>query len=180
MKPRRLRPIGIPVFLVLAVMTATVAAAIWGTRTQPAPAHPEWPPAGAQHASVERVVDGDTLIAVVDGVRERIRLIGIDAPELARDGHAGEPYAQEAADRLAARVTGQIVWLIQDVSDRDIYGRLLRYVHLEDGTCINCLLAREGWAVVKKYPPDTARHDELADAQRLARKEGAGIWSPAP
>ncbi len=141
------------------------------------------PPAGSQERCVvERVVDGDTLIASVDGVRERIRLIGIDSPEIAATGEdgsvkAGEPYGPEAALRLGELALGRPLRLVRDVSDRDRYDRLLRYVWLEDGTCINLVLVQEGLADAKSYPPDTAMQSELDQAERQAMDLGLGIWS---
>ncbi len=133
--------------------------------------------AGTQTAQVERVVDGDTLIAQVDGRRERIRLIGIDAPEMPGEGKSGEPFAQEAGDRLAGLVEGRTIQLAMDTSDRDSYDRLLRYVYLEDGTFVNRQLALEGLADVKSYPPDTAKQSELDEAERDAKARNIGIWS---
>lgn len=132
---------------------------------------------GAQLAQVERVVDGDTLIAQVDGRRERIRLIGIDAPEMPGEGKSGEPFAQEASARLASLVEGRTVQLLRDKSDRDTYDRLLRYIYLEDGTFVNRQLALEGLADVKSYPPDTAMQSLLDEAERDAKSLNLGIWS---
>ena len=133
--------------------------------------------AGTQSALVERVVDGDTFIAQVEGRRERIRLIGIDAPEMPGENKSGEPFAQEAWDRLAGLVEAQTVHLTMDTSDRDSYDRLLRYVYLEDGTFVNRQLALEGLADVKSYPPDTALQPLLEEAERDAKASGLGIWS---
>jgi len=136
-------------------------------------------PSAGTVCRVLRVVDGDTFVAEVEGTRERVRLIGIDTPELARDGGAvtGEPGGDAAKARRAERAEGRTVILVRDVSDRDAYDRLLRYVYLEDGTFINQILAQEGWADVKRYPPDTARQSELEQAEADAKSSGLGIWS---
>ena len=73
-------------------------------------------------AIVVRVIDGDTIV-LNDG--ERVRLIGIDAPEI------GEPGADEATQFVRERVEGLTVWLEADGTDRDRFGRLHRYVWLQ-------------------------------------------------
>lgn len=117
------------------------------------------------------MVDGDTFDVFVDGVPERVRLIGIDTPE------AGECLAEEAAARLAELVSTGEVRLVPDRSERDQYGRLLRYVDLDDGRSANAVLVAEGLALARSYPPDTARDDELDEAQRSAQADGIGLWA---
>lgn len=120
-------------------------------------------------AEVVSVTDGDTLRVEVDGREEPLRLIGIDAPE------RGACFAVEATAALRELVEGERVVLESDASDRDRYDRLLRYVHI-DGTHVNAALVRGGFAVAKRYPPDTARAAELEVAEEAARSEGAGLW----
>lgn len=88
---------------------------------------------------VTRVVDGDTLIAVRDDVQERVRLIGIDAPE------RGRPGADAATAWLAGEVLGRDVYFEYEVDrpTRDRYGRLLAYVYRADGfdVCLEALRA---------------------------------------
>ena len=120
-------------------------------------------------AEVLEVIDGDTLEVRVDGTVERVRLIGINTPE------RGECFAEEAEDALADLVAGRRVRLEQDTSGRDQYGRILAYVHVE-GQHVNAALVRGGFAIARSYPPDTARDDELAAAQREAQHAGAGTW----
>lgn len=115
------------------------------------------------------VADGDTLEVEIDGREERVRLIGIDAPE------RGACFAAEATTALRELVEGEEVALESDTSDRDRYERLLRYVHV-DGTHVNAELVRDGFAVARRYRPDTARADELEAAEEAARSEGRGLW----
>ena len=77
---------------------------------------------------VERVVDGDTLI-LADPDRTRVRLIGINTPELARDGKPAEPLAVEAKEWLANRVEGKEVRLDFDIERFDQYDRTLAYIY---------------------------------------------------
>jgi micrococcal nuclease len=85
------------------------------------------------------VIDGDTL--VVSGVG-KVRLLGVDTPELAREGRPAERGAVRAKDFVRERVEGQPVRLEYDVERHDKYGRTLAYVYLKDGTLLNELLVR--------------------------------------
>lgn len=129
------------------------------------------PPSDSADAHVVSVSDGDTLQVRVDGAVERVRLIGINAPE------SDECFGDEARDALADLVAGEDVSLVQDVSARDQFGRLLAYVFV-DGLHVNAELVLDGFAIAREYPPDTARADELAAAQREAQDAGAGMWGP--
>jgi micrococcal nuclease len=127
----------------------------------------------AQRSSVDvvDVIDGDTFVADVDGEQVQVRLIGIDTPE------AGECWADEATNMLRG-LLGQRVELAIDQSDRDQYGRLLRYVDAA-GTDVNAEMVRLGGAIARPYPPDTSREQDLEAAQRAARQAEAGLWNPA-
>lgn len=133
-----------------------------------------------ERAEVVRVVDGDTVIVELDGQEERLRYIGIDAPESVQPEQPVECFGPEAADANAELVDGETVFLVQDVTDRDRFGRLLRYVYVdgdaEDGTLVNLELVREGFAESISYEPDVSRQDDLDQAERDARDEGLGMW----
>jgi micrococcal nuclease len=118
------------------------------------------------------VVDGDTLDVLVASVEERLRLIGINSPE------SGECFAAEASERLAEIVAGGLVTLVRDQSDRDQYGRLLRYVYVGE-EFVNETLVREGLAIARRYEPDTAMASILEAAQDEAIAAGSGLWAPA-
>lgn len=124
-----------------------------------------------EEVSVVSVTDGDTLRVVLGGVNEALRLIGINAPE------RGECLATEATQRLADLVGAGTVRLESDTSDRDDYGRLLRYVHVGD-VLVNETLVREGLALAHRYQPDTARAVQLEAAQTAAERARAGMWDP--
>lgn len=125
---------------------------------------------------VRRVIDGDTL--EVSG-SQRVRLIGVDAPEYRPWDGVVEPYGKRAGDYLREHLSGKRVRLVRDSSDRDRYGRLLRYVYTDDGELVNARLVREGLARAKSYAPDTALQNELWQAQRQAREARKGLWSDA-
>jgi hypothetical protein len=98
-------------------------------------------------------------------------LIGIDAPEV------GDCLSQAATDYLAALVAGRSVRLVVDVSDRDQFDRLLRYVVIS-GTFVNAALVREGYATAVRFPPDTYLAPILEVAQAEAQAAERGIWGP--
>ncbi|MEA1048408.1 thermonuclease family protein [Lamprobacter modestohalophilus] len=133
----------------------------------PGPSEPINPTLGAY---VSRVVDGDTIRVDLAGIDEPVRLIGIDTPE------RGECFYDEATVRLSDLVLGTNVQLEQDVSDRDRYDRLLRYVYL-NGDDINYRMVREGYAKAAEYPPDTAHAQSFAYAEMLAKRDGLGRWA---
>jgi micrococcal nuclease len=120
---------------------------------------------------VVEVVDGDTIEVERDGARETVRLVGVNAPE------RGECLADEATRWVRDRIGGRAVELVRDESDRDQYGRLLRYVEV-DGNDVGAELVRAGLALARRYPPDTARADEYDAMQRSAEDAGEGMWAP--
>ncbi|MGD2027824.1 MAG: lamin tail domain-containing protein [Anaerolineales bacterium] len=143
------------------------------SQTTPDPRAAECVPAesGRETAELVEVIDGDTIEIRIGGQVERVRYIGIDTPE--RD----DPYYQEA--RTANQILlgeGELL-LAKDVSDRDRYGRLLRYVFSGEGYFVNYELMRGGYAQIITFPPDVSCADTLLAAQEEARDSGAGIWS---
>ncbi len=123
---------------------------------------------------VTRVVDGDT-IELEGG--EKVRYIGIDTPETVKPGRPVECFGKEASRRNRELVEGKRVTLASDVSDRDRYGRLLRFAYLPDGTFVNELLVREGYARVASFPPDISKQDVFLAAERDARAAKRGLWA---
>ncbi|HEX6031074.1 MAG TPA: thermonuclease family protein [Tepidiformaceae bacterium] len=127
-------------------------------------------------AEVTRVVDGDTIHVELNGVDERVRYIGIDAPEEHADG-GPEPFADEATAANASLVGDKRVCLERDTSERDRYGRLLRYAWLEDGRMVNEALVAAGLAEAVEYRPDTKYESSILEpAEARARSERRGIW----
>lgn len=164
-------------FVILLAVTALSAAT------------PAWPaPAGGRVASW---TDGDTLRVALASRTVRVRLIGIDAPEIsprdraARQGRqlgkdaATIAYlgrqAKAAAERLVPPRTR--IRLETDVQPYDRYDRLLVYVFLPDGRMVNEELVRQGWAMVLTIPPNVRYHDRFVRAQQDARQRRRGLWS---
>ena len=106
-----------------------------------------------EEAVVTRVIDGDTF-EIDSG--EHVRFICVDAPERGMKG------AEEASEFLTELIENKTVLLERDVSERDAYGRLLRYVFMDD-VFVNRLLVRKNYATVFRYGNDTQRCDEIAE-----------------
>jgi len=129
----------------------------------------------------EWVYDGDT-IRLENG--ERVRLLGVDAPELHHPERGEEPFGREARDLALSLVAGRTVELRyhegNDIgsAQRDRYDRVLAYV-LADGTCLNLALLEAGLARATRawaHP----EYDRYLAAERAARSRGAGLWSSGP
>ena len=121
-------------------------------------------------AKVIQVIDGDT-ITIEGGYR--VRYIGIDTPEV---HPIPEAYGTEAWQVNRQLVEGKEVRLERDVSETDKYGRLLRYVYVDD-VFINAELVRLGLAEAKAYPPDIKYQDYLEEMEAEAKKAGRGMWA---
>ncbi len=116
---------------------------------------------------VTEVIDGDT-IKLESG--ETVRYIGIDTPE------QGELLYDEATNKNKELVEGKTVRLEKDVSETDIFGRLLRYVYI-DGTFVNAKLVELGYAKATPYPPDTKYESVFSQLEGEAKNAGLGIWA---
>lgn len=123
---------------------------------------------------VERIVDGDTLY--VDALDERVRLIGIDAPETSGPV---ECFGEEATTHLTELVPpGTSVELRFDVEERDRFDRYLAYLYRQsDGMFVNEQMVLDGFALILTIPPNVAHTEVLEDAQDGARRSGAGLWT---
>lgn len=130
------------------------------------------PKHGGVIATVVNVVDGDT-IKIDSG--EVVRYIGIDTPETVDPSRPVQCFGKEASTKNEELVQGKRVELEKDVSEKDKYGRLLRYIWIDD-TLINEVLVREGYAQSSSYPPDVKYQDRFVEAQRLAEAESKGLW----
>ncbi|MGB7292426.1 MAG: thermonuclease family protein [Thermodesulfobacteriota bacterium] len=110
---------------------------------------------------VTQVIDGDTFDCILpNGVEDRVRLIGVDAPE------SGTTHGDLATAYLQSYlIPNTSVTLELDAEPRDKYGRILAYVFLADGTMINALLVQEGYATVDIYPPNDKYESYLINAQ---------------
>jgi endonuclease YncB( thermonuclease family) len=124
---------------------------------------------------VERVVDGDTL-RLADG--RSVRLIGLNAPERARDGRPAEPFAEAARKRLQALVAANDgrVGLRQGEPARDHYGRTLAHAYDAAGRNLEAQLLAEGLAYLVAFAPDSGLVGCQQVAERQARSARLGLW----
>lgn len=131
---------------------------------------------------VIRVVDGDTLVVTRRAGSERVRLIGINAPESVDPRRGVQCFGREAARRAAELARGKSVYLATDPSQSriDDHGRLLAYVWLPDGRMLNLRLLAEGYA--NEYTYDRAHPYAFQESFRAARDDAArlelGLWAP--
>lgn len=146
-----------------------------------------------EEASIVRVVDGDTLIVLLQGEEERVRLIGIDTPESVhpdkeKNSDAGKVAYEYTQDLLQK---DKKVYLEFEQSRTDYYGRLLAYVWLKENinpekkkdikeNMVNAILLQEGYAIAHKYPPNVKNHQLFSELQKKAEKEKEGLWKEFP
>jgi len=124
--------------------------------------------------TVKFVYDGDTVL--LDS-GEKVRLLGINSPEVDHRGKEGEFKALSARRFTREKVSGIQVRLEDDSEKQDHYGRLLAYVFLKNGDMLNELLVREGLAHVMFNSKNLKYRELLLDSQRKAMKAKRGIWS---
>jgi micrococcal nuclease len=129
----------------------------------------------AVSAHVVRVVDGDTALVRLRGDVEYVRYIGVDTPETVKPGTPVQCYGPRAHAYDRRLVAGRAVRLTFDRVRRDVYGRLLAYVHA-GRRFVNAALVRGGYARTLTIPPNT-QHAALFDrlAKQAARR-GRGLW----
>jgi micrococcal nuclease len=125
-------------------------------------------------ARVTRHTDGDTLW--LSGIG-KVRLIGVDTPEVYGDD---ECYGREASDFVERLVPlGAAVSYRLGIDERDRYGRALAYLYLDDGRLLNLLLVQRGYAQVLTIPPNVELAQRFRRAARRARAARRGLWGAA-
>jgi len=133
-------------------------------------------------ARVTDVVDGDTIKVNIPAPRpiqlkaqETIRFLGIDAPETKASPRPAGYYGEEAKVYVTNLLSGKPVWLAFDWDLRDKYGRLLAYIYVKDGTCVNLHLVEQGYAFAYVHFPFQFM-DEFTRAQAAAKQKRRGLW----
>ena len=143
-----------------------------------------------EKADVVRVVDGDTVVILLNGQEEKVRLIGVDTPESKNNEKArrdssktGESVSEIVKlGKEAAQYTKSIlpkgtkVTVETDVQPRDRYGRLLAYLYLENGEMVNSLIIQNGYAQVMTIPPNVKYEDLFRKLMKEARENNRGLW----
>ncbi len=127
---------------------------------------------------VVSVVDGDTIIVDMGSRTELVRLIGVDTPELHHPKEPVQCYAEEAKQFANEFLGKTAVKLVADPLDdnRDIYGRLLRYVYRPDGRMLNTELVKQGYGFAYIHFP-FLKAVQMVSYQSAARKAKLGLWS---
>ena len=134
------------------------------------------PDAGSSvRARVVRVVDGDTIVARVDGRDEYVRYIGVDTPETVKPDTPVQCYGHRASNENDRLVEGRTVRLRFDGEVRDDYGRLLAYVYAGQ-RFVNAELVRDGYARTLAIEPNTSHAAEFQRLAVKAAKDGRGLW----
>jgi len=128
---------------------------------------------------VTKVIDGDTIV-LENG--QKVRYIGIDTPELHHPKKEVECFSQQAYEKNKELVLGKKVFLQKDISEKDKYNRLLRYVFLDEkmstdeGSFINLYLVKNGFAYAATFPPDVKYANVFLTAQKEAYQKNLGLW----
>ena len=134
-----------------------------------------------QKAKVKYAVDGDTIWVDIDGKDEKVRFVGVNTPEIAKDGKPAEFMADEAKDFTNSILKNKEIYLEKDISDRDKYDRLLRYIWLEkpvgnpslsdiEKKTLNGILVKEGYAYANYYKPDIKYQEYLKELEKSAQE----------
>nr|WP_262415942.1 thermonuclease family protein [Pseudomonas fluorescens] len=136
-------------------------------------------PAGLTSVTVQRVVDGDTL-RLSDG--RSVRMIGLNTPELGRQGRSDEPFAVAARKRLQALVdaSGGRVGLRPGKQAKDHYGRTLAHIYSASGANLEAQMLADGLGFQVAVAPNVDLVACQQTAERSARKAGLGLWRQSP
>lgn len=166
----------------LLVVLAVAALLLAGCAADAPATAPTFDTSHPSNATVEKVVDGDTIEVTIGRRREKVRLIGIDTPETVDPRRPAGCFGVEAStftkDTLPA---GTEVRLELDVEPRDRYRRLLAYVHRSrDGLFVNAELIDQGFAQPLTIPPNIAYTDKFVDLAAEARRQNRGLWGQCP
>lgn len=134
-------------------------------------------PGGFVNAKVTRIVDGDTLVAEYKNEEYKVRLLCMDTPETVKSGVDVQPYGKQATEKLKDMVLNKEVMLIFEKDIDDNYDRLLAYIMMKDGTCVNAVLVEQGLARVDIVRPNNVHKDYFYELQDKAIREKKGLWS---
>ncbi|VVN06103.1 hypothetical protein PS858_04025 [Pseudomonas fluorescens] len=136
-------------------------------------------PSGLASVAVQRVVDGDTL-RLSDG--RSVRMIGLNTPELGKQGRSDEPFAVAARKRLEALVaaSGGRVGVLLGKESKDHYGRTLAHVYGAEGANLEAQMLAEGLGFQVAVAPNVDLVTCQQAAERSARQAGLGVWRQSP
>lgn len=132
-----------------------------------------------KEATFVRVVDGDTLIAEIDGEEEYVRLLLVDTPETKHPTKDEQPFGEDASQLMEDTFQEKdTIYLEYGTELRDQYDRILAYLYTEDGEMFNEQLLKAGLArVAFVFPPNDKYVDDFYELEAKAREENLGVWS---
>lgn len=127
---------------------------------------------------VTEFVDGDTIIVDMNGTDETLRFIGVDTPETHDPRKAVQCFGVAAAAFTKNLIGSSDVRLEADPlnTNRDRYGRLLRYIYLPDGRLVNAEIIKQGYGFAYTGFP-FSKSDEFVNYQKIARENNLGLWN---
>ena len=145
------------------------------SKIQSLPTPTPYLPSQTENAKVIYVIDGDTI--VING-NKKVRYIGIDTPEIKHPETSApaQCYGDEATVKNKELVEGKEIIMKKDVSETDKYGRLLRYIWLNNGIFVNDILVKEGFARAEPIKPDTTYAGEFFESEKEAKENSRGLW----
>lgn len=135
------------------------------------------PPQPSEFVSVVSVEDGDTITVQQDTKTEKVRLIGVDTPEVKDPRKPVQCYAQNASQFTTSLIGTNKVRLETDpeASDRDRYGRILRYIYLPDGSLVNAEIIKQGYGFAYLNFP-FSKQAKFKQYQAEAEAAQQGLW----
>lgn len=126
---------------------------------------------------VSYVIDGDTFIFINErGEKEKLRLIGINAPECKHPEIGKEEFCEESTKALNNLVLNKMVELKFDLESYDRYGRTLAYVYVDDSIFVNEQMVLNGYAYSSSYSPNLKHQIKLNKAEKEAKRRKSGLW----
>jgi micrococcal nuclease len=134
---------------------------------------------GRQVAQVVKVVDGDTIDVSINGVREKIRIIGLNTPETVDPRKGVECFGREASNFAKQTLSGKTVYLEADPTqaERDKYNRLLRFVFVDGTLDFSLFMIQEGYGYEYTYDLPYKYQAAYKKAQEEAKNNKKGLWA---
>ncbi len=130
----------------------------------------------ADQAICTHVLDGDTIIVLYDGKEEKVRLLGVNTPEITGFNKSGEYLGEEAKRFTIKMIHGKKVNIVFDNKKTDMYGRLLAYIYLEDGTFLNAEIIKQGYGYAQKGFLHKYLN-EFIKFEQEAKRSKLGLWA---
>lgn len=161
--------------------TKTVKKSILTVTPTPTPTSTPTPTfTSTPNVSLIKVIDGDTIEVNINGINEKVRLIGLDTPEMSDSRESIRCFAVEAKNKTQSLIAYQNIKLEKDPTqnNRDKYNRLLRYVILKDGRNLAKVIIEQGYGYEYTYRIPYVYQKEFKEAQKKAEKNKVGLWNP--